>query len=58
MIERVTDGLLQGELIRYPALPREPRREPAPEVLEIVRRARQKLLREYLERRRAAGGEV
>lgn len=54
MIERVTDGLLKGELIRFPALPREPRREPAPEVLEVVRRARQKLIREYRERRRAS----
>lgn len=35
-------------------VPPEPKREPKPEVLEVVRRAEQKLIREYLERRKRA----
>jgi hypothetical protein len=38
---------------RY-SVPREPAREPSPEVLEVVRRAQRKLIREYLEKRKRA----
>jgi hypothetical protein len=56
MIERdpISDRLLRGEIYRYRAPRRPARREPDPEVLEVVRRAQEKLLREYLERRRRA----
>ena len=59
MIERdpLSDRILKGEIYRLTGRRRrkpEPRREPDPEVLEVVRRAREKLIREYLERRRRA----
>jgi hypothetical protein len=53
MIEKhpLSDRLLRGEWWRYPSPPRE-KREPDPEVLEVLRRAREKSIREYEERRR------
>ena len=49
------DGVLQrGVLYRLKGLPPEPDREHDPETLEIVRRGREKLIREYLEKKRRA----
>lgn len=47
-------GVLRwGVAYRY-SVPAEPKREPKPEVLEVIRRARRKRIREYLERRKRA----
>ncbi len=55
MMERdpLSDRMLKGEVYRMPAPPREPRREPDPDTLDVVRQAREKLYREYLRRKRA-----
>lgn len=45
---------LKGVLYRVPALPRGPQRELPPDVLEVIRRGREKTIREYLKRRRAS----
>lgn len=48
------DGFLQpGVLYRF-KVRRRPEREPRPEVLEAMRRAHQRLIREYLEKKRAS----
>jgi hypothetical protein len=48
------DGILQrGVLYRF-RVRRRPEREPDPEVLEVVRRAHQRQIREYLEKRKRA----
>ena len=47
-------GLLRkGVIYRVPALPTR-RREPDPEVLEVIRRVEARKIREYLERRKRA----
>ena len=45
--------LRKGVLYRIPRLSDPPKREHDPETLAIIQRAREKLMREYLERRRA-----
>ena len=48
-------GILEkGVLYRIPRPPGERKREPDPEVLEIVRRVEEAQIREYLKRRRAS----
>jgi hypothetical protein len=56
MMERdpLSDRILKGEIYRFPAPQREPTREPDPEVLETVRRVRQRQIREYFEKRKRA----
>lgn len=58
MIERdpFSDRILKGDLYRLsgPRGKPTPPPEPDPEVLEVMRRAREKLIREYLKRRRAS----
>jgi len=46
--------LRKGVAYRIPRLPEEPRRELDPETLAIIQRGREKLIREYLKRRRAS----
>ena len=46
--------LRKGVLYRIPAPPPEPKRELDPETLAIIQRGREKLIREYLKRRRAS----
>jgi len=49
------DGILQkGVLYRFRSLPREPEREPDPEVLAVIRRAHEKLVREYFQKKKRA----
>lgn len=45
--------LRKGVAYRVPAPPSGPKREHDPETLEIIRRGREKAIREYLKRRRA-----
>jgi hypothetical protein len=48
------DGILQkGVLYRF-RVPRQPEREPDPEVLEIVRRVEKAQIQEYLEKKKRA----
>jgi hypothetical protein len=48
------DGILQrGVLYRF-RVRRRPEREPDPEVMEVVRHAERKLIREYLEKKKRA----
>jgi len=46
--------LRRGVMYRIPRIPDQPKRELDPEVLEILRRGREKSIREYLKRRRAS----
>ncbi len=46
--------LRKGVIYRVPAPPRGPKRELPTDVQEIIRRGRQKTIREYLERKRAS----
>jgi len=46
--------LRKGVLYRIPAPPPEPKRELDPETLAIIQRGREKLIREYLKRRRGS----
>lgn len=47
-------GMLEpGAIYRMPALPSGPKRELDPERLEVIRRGREKEIREYLKRRGA-----
>lgn len=54
-IDPLNDRILRkGVVYRVPAPPPGPKRELDPEVLEIIRRGREKTIREYLKRRRAS----
>ncbi len=46
--------LRRGVMYRIPRLADEPKRELDPETLAIIQRGREKLIREYLKRRRAS----
>jgi len=46
--------LRRGMMIRIPRIPEPPKREHDPETLAILQRGREKVIREYLERRRAS----
>lgn len=46
------DGIFQRGVIYRFKVPHRPAREPGPEVLEVVRRAEQKLIHEYYEKKR------
>ena len=46
--------LRRGVMYRIPRLPAGPKREFDPETLAIIQRGREKVIREYLERRRAS----
>ncbi|HEY4620508.1 MAG TPA: hypothetical protein VIG93_02315 [Gaiellaceae bacterium] len=47
-------GILKGVIYRVRGPRTEPKRELAPEVLEVIRRGEQKLIREYLEKKKRA----
>lgn len=51
---KLDGGILQRGMIYRFRVPRVPAREPSAEVLEVVRRAERKLVRQYLERRKRA----
>jgi hypothetical protein len=46
--------LRRGVMYRIPMLPDVPKREHDPETLAIIQRGREKVIREYLKRRRAS----
>jgi hypothetical protein len=51
---KLDGGILQRGVIYRFRVPRVPEREPSPEMLEVVRRAEQKLIREHYARKRAS----
>lgn len=54
-IDPLNDRILRkGVVYRIPRPRDEPKRELDPEVLEVIRRGREKTIREYLKRRRAS----
>jgi hypothetical protein len=51
---KLDGGILQRGVIYRFRVPRVPEREPRPEVLEVVRRAERKLIREHYAKRKRA----
>ena len=54
-LDPLNDRILRkGFIYRIPSTRDEPKRELSPEVQEIIRRGREKTIREYLKRRQAS----